>query len=158
MYLEVLFCTITYSPGYTTHRDLIVQNWDLLKCSSATKILAETRLIFGKRRLQNFKDILVRAKIPKPISEARKPCSKYLNRCNNLKCVFCPMLNKSGRIISTRTGCEYECKRNITCKSNNLIYCITCKTCKKQYVGQTGDSIHKRFSGHIGSIRRKKTV
>ncbi len=25
-----------------------------------------------------------------------------------------------------------------------------------QYVGQTGDSIHKRFSGHIGSVRRKE--
>ena len=31
-----------------------------------------------------------------------------------------------------------------------------CKSCGKQYVGQTGDSIHKRFSGHIGSIRRKE--
>ena len=25
-----------------------------------------------------------------------------------------------------------------------------------QYVVQTGDSIHKRFSGHIGSVRRKQ--
>ena len=50
---------------------------------------------------------------------------------------------------------EYEVKKETTCKSNNLIYCITCKTCNQQYVGQTGDSIHKRFSGHIGSIKRK---
>ena len=58
--------------------------------------------------------------------------------------------------MSTKTGREYECKKNVTCKSNNLIYCITCKTCKKHYVGQTGDRIHKRLSGHIGSIRRKQ--
>ena len=70
------------------------------------------------------------------------------------KCQFCPMLNKTGRIKSTKTGREYECKKDITCKRNNLIYCITCKTCQHQYVGQTGDTIHKRFSGHIGSVRR----
>ena len=50
---------------------------------------------------------------------------------------------------------KYECKKDITCKSNNLIYCITCRTCKQQYVGQTGDNIQKRFAGHIVSIRRR---
>ena len=66
-----------------------------------------------------------------------------------------PLSDKSGRIVSSYTGREYMSKHNISCQSCNLIYCITCKRCTKRYVGQTGDSIHKRFGEHSGSIGRR---
>ena len=44
----------------------------------------------------------------------------------------------------------------ITCKSSNLVYCITCKIFKKQYVGQTQNSITQRFSSHFVNMRHKK--
>ncbi len=71
------------------------------------------------------------------------------------KCKFCPLLDKSGRIVSSFTKREYSCKMNVTCCSSNLIYCITCQKCQKQYVGQTGDSLRIRFGAHAGSIGRK---
>ncbi len=46
-------------------------------------------------------------------------------------------------------------QKKVTCKSNNLIYCITCCICDKQYVGQTGDTLHKHFGAHTNSINRK---
>ena len=42
--------------------------------------------------------------------------------------------------------------KNITCKSDNLVYLITCKTCSLQYVGQTYRSIAQRFQGHFNDI------
>ena len=45
---------------------------------------------------------------------------------------------------------------NVTCKSSNLIYCITCKVCNKQFVGQMGDPLSKQVEGHRGDIRRKE--
>ena len=58
----------------------------------------------------------------------------------------------------TATGLTTPCRYNISCKSSNLIYCITCKTCNKQYVGQTKNSIATRFHSHfyIRHIRHKK--
>ena len=41
-------------------------------------------------------------------------------------------------------------------ESLNLVYCITCKTCKKQYVWQTKNTIAQRFSSHFFNIRHKK--
>ncbi len=98
------------------------------------KILAETKLIFGYRRPPNLKDMLVRARVPQ-IKQDRKldPCAKFANRCNNKKCKLCLLLQRTGRITSTETGWEYEAKKNVTWKSSNLIYCITCKRCRKQY-------------------------
>ena len=43
----------------------------------------------------------------------------------------------TGMITSTSTGKCFNSKKEINCQSNNLIYLITCKHCKIQYVGQT---------------------
>jgi len=75
------------------------------------------------------------------------------NRCiAKKKCNYCPMLNCTGTIKCHVTGKIFCTKKNITCRSSNLIYCITCKTCGKQYVGQTKRTILARFQGHCGKI------
>ena len=100
--------------------------------------------------------MLVRAKIKQaPKKVTKTPHCEFANKCKNKKCQFCPLLDKSGEIKSSYTGRTYKGKMNVTCKSNNLIYCITCRICDKQYVGQTGDTLHKRFGAHAGSINWK---
>ena len=44
--------------------------------------------------------------------------------------------------------------RNVTCKSTNLIYCITCTQCHIQYVGQTKRRLMDRFQGHFYNISK----
>ena len=43
---------------------------------------------------------------------------------------------------------------NISCRSSNLIYCITCKVCDKQYVGQTSLRVKDRFVHHFLDIEK----
>ena len=71
-----------------------------------------------------------------------------LNPCDRINCRYCPNLDKSGKIQSSYTKREYVTKFNVTCKSNNLIYCITCKKCGTQYVGQTKRRLMDRFQRH----------
>lgn len=40
----------------------------------------------------------------------------------------------------------------MTCKSRNLFYCITCPTCKENYIGQTG-KLSARVRVHKQQIR-----
>ena len=79
--------------------------------------------------------------------------SKMKNICNNTKCRYCPLLDKSGSITCKVTGQVFPCMKNITCKSSNLIYCITCRKCGKQYVGQTKRKILQRFQGHFYNVK-----
>ena len=65
-------------------------------------------------------------------------------------------MKMTGEIVCTVTNRTYISKRNICCKSSNLVYAITCKTCLKQYVGQTGRTIMERFQGHFGAIKREE--
>ncbi len=83
------------------------------------------------------------------------------NFCNNATCRYCPLMNKTGTITCSYTKQEYSSMKNVSCRSSNLIYCITCKICKKQYVGQTSRRIQDRFQGHFGDIMRnanKKSI
>ena len=42
--------------------------------------------------------------------------------------------------------------KNILCRSSNVVYCITCTQCTKQYVGQTMLRIKDRFIYHFRDI------
>ena len=61
-----------------------------------------------------------------------------------------------GKIKSNTTGRMYTTRKNVDCTSNNLVYCISCKTCGKQYVGQTMNSVKKTFQSHFYLIKHKK--
>ena len=78
--------------------------------------------------------------------------------CTNKKCPFCPILDKSGQITCSVTGKTHISRYNVSCKSSNLIYCITCKCCSKQYVGQTKNTLAKRFYSHFHNVRHNKTT
>ena len=100
-------------------------------------------------------DLHPRANPPR-LSTSLVNLKKPRKKCTNFKCTFCPYLNKAPTITCTATGETFPSKYNITCKSSNLIYCITCKTCQKQYVGQTKNTIVQRFQGHFFNIRHQK--
>ena len=80
------------------------------------------------------------------------PSKRGFPFCNETKCRYCPKLNRSGHIISKTTGLEHRCMEKISCRSSNVIYCITCKRCKMQYVGQTYKRVKDRFVAHFYNI------
>ena len=51
------------------------------------------------------------------------------------KCRYCPLLNTEGHIVATVMRRKYRTKHNMTCK--------------KQYVGQTKNSLKQRFQCHF---------
>ena len=45
-----------------------------------------------------------------------------------------------------------EINKQVDCETKNIIYCITCKKCKVQYIGESELSIKERFSEHLGYV------
>ncbi len=160
------FLITTFNPSSPYFREIISKHWDILKTSDQTSFLTTSRTIYGYRRNKNLKDRLCRARVNhNPISHTdhsvtgeQVPLSQTKNKCKNRTCRYCPLLNKTGRVRCTSTGRTYTCLKNITCKSSNLIYLITCKVegCHVQYVGQTYRTISERFQGHFNDISNNK--
>ena len=104
--LDKTFLITTFHPHFKECNKIIHKNWYLLDKSSSTSPLLKLNLTKGNRRAKNLRDILVRAKLPKPLGNSKhsnKNAYKAKNVCNKHNCQYCWMLNTSGRITSVVT-------------------------------------------------------
>ena len=147
---KTFYLVSTHNPSNPPIREIVETNWPLLNKSKATRFLNDAKLIFGQRRNKNLSDHLVRASTQ---TTPNKGKNIDKNPCNRLsKCRYCPLIDKSGILISHSNGRKFHSMQHVNCQSSNLIYVITCNHCGIQYVGQTKNRILKRFQGHIFDI------
>ena len=132
--------------------------WDILSYSSRTRDIHNRRLIVALRKPPNLRNLLVRARTdyhPNTLNKHVTATSGHTyNICEKAHCRYCIGINTSGQISSTVTTRTYAAKHNVSCQSSNLIYCITCRRCKKQYVGQTKCRLIDRFQDHFYKISK----
>ena len=85
------------------------------------------------------------------------PSKRGFKFCSNNRsyCRYCPKLNRVG--LSKALCKENKYMKNISCRSSNLIYCITCKRCGIQYVGQTLLRTTDRMGDHFYHIEKSNT-
>ena len=158
------FLITTFHPSFRECTNIVSRNWDLLDRSSSTRPLMTLRIIKGNRRAKNLRDLLVRARLPRITTQPSQPLSlqqrlrttiptrTITTRCTRLYCRYCRIINRTGTITSPITRKQYNTCRNVTCHSNNIIYCLSCRTCNKQYVGQTKRKLVERLREHFRSI------
>ena len=99
--------------------------------------------IFGFRRTKSFKDILLRAKVA-PLERKKASCRSW----GGTRCEICQedVTTKTFRSFSTQR--EYCIKPdNLNCRSNNVVYLLSWKTCSKQCTGST-ESFRSRFNNY----------
>ena len=147
------FLTTTYTPSFDGLRTQVMKTWDLLDRANSTRQIHERGITVGYRRPKSLRDILVKARLP----AEKSPNSgggelKSEKSCKSKNCRYCPILDTTGTIKSHSTGRHYRSRHNVSCNSNNLIYCISCNKCGKQYVGQTKNSLKERFKSHFYQI------
>ena len=148
----------THFPGPNSPRAIVEKNWPILAKNRPTRNLYDAKIIYGKRRPHNLRDHLVTAKV-KPVTSnlsVNQNTPHILNNCTSTSCRYCPLLDSSGTIKSHSTATAYTSRKKVSCKCTNLIYCITCIQCGKQYVGQTKCRLMDRFQAHMRNVTVNK--
>ena len=69
-------------------------------------------------------------------------------------CKFCQNHGIAKSSFSFKGGAKVIAQ-NLNCSTQNVIYIIDCLKCSQKYVGETSQSIKKRFSAHLSQIRLK---
>ena len=64
-------------------------------------------------------------------------------------------MNETKFFESTNTKRTYKIKKNVDCDSEWVIYLVTCKKCKGQYVGKSKTPFKQRHSNHKVEIRKR---
>ncbi len=130
---QSFYLTTTYNPASPNLKGLLGKNWDLVNLPPHDQNIQLKQVKKGYRRCPNLKDRLVKSTIewPEPDTpDARTHWDPDLapNDCTQEdECPVCPLINRSGRIVSHQTLRTYHAPIGVNCGSNNLIYLITCK-------------------------------
>jgi len=78
---------------------------------------------------------------------------------SNRKCDLCKnYLDSRKKFTSFATNRSYFIKENVSCKSKNIIYLVSCNKCKVQYVGSTSNEFKVRFRNHKSAMLTNKST
>ena len=150
-----LFFITDYNPRNPDIRQFIENNWHLLHLNDIGRKVFPNPPTCGHRRTENLRDILVTAALKSSITS---PTTRFTPlKCNKQNCTWCTAIHqRKGWIRSSVTRRTYRISANTTCMTNNVIYLLSCKICKKQYVGETKRSFIVRYKEHRRDIVKKK--
>lgn len=154
---------ITHNPGNPPIAQWLKDYMPILHSSSRMKKAAPEPPIVGERNCKNLRNILMPSKLPKQ-QQSRDPMTHQSQtrqqqngcfKCSATRCVLCKNhLLSTTSFHSVTNGARYFIKSKLSCNSTNLVYLIDCAKCGKvQYVGETGQTLKKRFYGHRHNIQ-----
>ena len=67
-------------------------------------------------------------------------------KCWGRRSQVCLNVTETETFTSTSTNQTYKINHEFNCNESSLIYLLTCKICRKQYVGQTVDIFRSRWN------------
>ncbi|CAG2219684.1 unnamed protein product [Mytilus edulis] len=151
---------LSYTKASPNLREIIDTTWPLLHIKETTKQIFSEQPLFAYKRNKNLKDILVRAAFQyPPITPGTSGISTLnkLTKCSNEECSYCPWINFRRSFTSTFTERKYRKNYIGDCNTPNIIYMITCKSCKQQYVGKSKRPFKARLGEHLRYVKNKST-
>ena len=108
------------------------------------------------RTFKNGKGKMIHFKLIHSPKEST-PTPAGFSKCGDKRCNTCKLGTFGNKIQITSTNKTFIIRNPITCKTSNVVYCLTCKKCKEQYIGETEQEIHERQRGHLSDINSNKS-
>lgn len=125
--------------------------------ASMLELFPEGSIIPAYRRTKNLKEMLAPSKFRGDCQDTSGVPDKVgCIRCNR-KCDLCTnFLVESDRFSSFATGRFYKIKQTLFCTSADVVYLISCKKCRLQYVGSASTEFKVRFRNHKSAMKTGK--
>ena len=91
---------------------------------------------------------------PSMFTQAQAESHSIVSKCKSKRCDICQnYLVCKNEFTCTVTGKTYKVRGKLCCTSSNVIYLISCKLCKEQYVGCAfKDNFKPRFRVHKSDV------
>jgi len=119
-----------------------------------SKLFPNNKFLLAYKNHKNLGKSLISSVIS--VADETENIKFFSKKCSSSKCKACHYITEGTTFTSHNTHKKYKLKQNITCKSKNLIYLVTCRKCRKQYVGQTSRTLTDRVNNHLSCIRTHK--
>ena len=100
----------------------------------------------------SLRNLLVPAEVPPTNDSSIPPIQQGMFRCTSRYVTCQERILVSDSFKSHSTGAHHKIRGHITCTTSNIIYLI----CGIQYIGETKNSLKKRFYGHRSTVKTHK--
>ena len=142
---------LTYHPALSNKVYRIMnRNQNILSLGAEhTELFSRTPMV-AYRKPKSLKDILVRA-IVKSQSTGPNMCGGCNGRSD---CQVCNIIVNSDHFSNKEGTRTFNLRKGtFHCNSKGVVYLLTCKTCKKQYVGSTITTFRERYNNYKSKFR-----
>ena len=144
---------VTFDPRLPSITKILKKHWrTMVSNDPSLKETFPAPPLVAYRRPKSIKDKLIRSKVPKLFSRPKREI-KGMKKC--LNCPICPFVVEGNIVKATATNATVELNAVVNCQTSTIIYCITCKKCKQQYIGQSERSLQARFSEHRDYAKKR---
>ncbi|NJL55965.1 GIY-YIG nuclease family protein, partial [bacterium] len=113
-----------------------------------------TTLISAYKNHKSLHKFLVSSKLNRTTTQFTS--TPGITTCNHPKCLCCKHLDTNRSYHNSTNTKTFNIQRNFTCNSQHIIYLITCKQCKKLYIGITDRKLKDRLTDHRSNITLNK--
>ena len=145
---------ITFDPRLPSISSIISKHWRTMIKDPHLKETFPLPPLVAYKRPKNIRDKAIRSKVYPPPSLRPKREIVGMKKCN--KCPICPFV-KEGKVVKATSNNEaVAINKPVNCQTRNAIYCLSCKKCPIQYIGETERTLQDRFSEHRTYVTTKK--
>ena len=138
---------LTYHPFNSHIKKILLANFNILMNDETTREIFSLLPLTSYRRDQNIRDILVHTSMK---SQSGSPAGTY--PCGAPRCRTCAHVSATTIIDGPRHNITI--REHFTCKSSNVVYCISCRRCPVLYIGESGRMLRERTGEHLKAITR----
>ena len=138
----------TYHPLLQNNSRIFHRHLDLLYTDQEVERVFTPGPMASLRSSRKISSYLVRAKL--------YPVEKRIGslKCRGRRCQVFLNVTETETFTSTSTNQTYKINHEFNCNESSLIYLLTCKICRKQYVGQTVDIFCSRLNNYKSNDRK----
>ena len=146
-----LVFNITYHPAFQRLNSILRKAHVILAFDKEHQSVFNEIPIVGFRKGKSLKDMLVRAKVP-----PKNNIKSGSGGCLGKRCGVCPYIKTTSEFMDKK-GVRYEIRTtHLNCNSKNVVYLLSCKVCKTQYVGSCTTKFRLRFNNYKSCNDRHK--
>ena len=150
-----------YNPRNLQIDSWIRRNWNIFQALTNDAPQFRQKPMIAYRKLPTLGNLLTKATVLYPAPGPKPKTKPLFCKKSPASCSHCKDIHRGRTIKSTANGKLFErlsipTVGYLTCQIPHVIYCITCKKCNHQYVGQTSRKLRDRMYEHKRSITNPK--
>ena len=142
---------ITHDPRLPSISGIVQKHWRTMVTDPHLKEVFPEPPLIAYKRPQNVREKIIRAKVPPMAPSRPKRNLPGMNKCSK-GCPTCDFVKKGKKVTAAATQYTAEITTQVDCQTKNIVYCIGCKKCPVQYIGESDRSLQDRFAEHRGYV------